>query len=78
MIEIGLDRSDDLDALRQCRNRGGSAPGFELIEILLMRIDRVLRDQCRVVTEPFRRQHKVAIALPRRVVRFLGVLISGA
>ena len=64
MIKIRLDGSDDLDPARQCRDCGRRAPCLELIEIFLMGIDRVLRDQCRVVTEPFRRQHKVAIALP--------------
>jgi len=45
VIEIGLDRSNDLDALGQRRDRCRGTPGLELIEVFLMRVDGVLRDQ---------------------------------
>ncbi len=64
MIEIGLDRRDDLDAACQCCNRRRRAPGFELIEILDVRVDRVLRDQCRVIAKLFGGKHEIAIAFP--------------
>ena len=54
MIEIRLDGGDDLDPAGQCRNGGSGAPRFQLVEILLVRIDRVLGDQGRIVAEPFR------------------------
>ena len=78
MIEIRLDRGDDLDPAGQCRDRRRRAPCLELIEILLMRIDRVLRDQRRIVAELLGRQHQIAIALPRRIIGLFGILISGA
>ena len=74
-IEIRLDRGDDLDPARQCRERRRGAPRLELVEILLMRVDRVLGDQRRIVAEPLGRQHEIAVALPRSVIGFFGILI---
>jgi hypothetical protein len=75
MIEIRLDRRDDLDPARQCCDRGRGAPGFELVEILDMRVDGVLRDQCRIVAKLFRGKHEIAIAFPGSVVGLIGILV---
>lgn len=64
MIEIGLDRGDDLDPAGQRGQCGRRAPGLELIEILLMRIDRVLRNQRGVVAQRLCREQEIAVALP--------------
>jgi len=77
MIEIWLDRRDDLDAARQRRESGGRRPGLQLIQALGVRIDRVLRDERRVVTQRLGFKHQRPVALPGGVIGLVGVLQCG-
>jgi hypothetical protein len=75
MEQIGLDRRNDLDPAGQRSQRCCRTPGLELIEIFLMRIDGVLRDQGRIVTQRLGLQDQRLVALPRRIIRLFRILM---
>src|SRR5471030_707215 len=78
VIEHRLDGGDDLEAARQRRDRRRRGPGFELVEILAVRIGRVLGDQHAVVAQLLGLQHELLVALPRGVVRLERVVQRSA
>ncbi len=78
MVDVGLDGGDDLDAAGQRGQRGGGGPGFELVMVGQMRVDRVLRDQGGIKPQRLGLQHHGAVVLPRGVERFGGILQRGA
>ena len=78
MVEIGLDRRDDLDAIGQRRDCRRRCPRFELIELFVVGIDGVLSDQRGIEAEPFCFQNQVTIAGPGSIVGFGGILKRGA
>jgi hypothetical protein len=49
VIEIRLDRRDDLDGVRQARERRRRRPRLELVPVRIVRIDRMLGDKRRIV-----------------------------
>lgn len=78
VVEIGLDGGEDLDAAGERREGRRGGPGLDLVPVRQVRVDRVLRDEGRVITQGLGLQHRVAIVRPGGVERLGRVLPRGA
>jgi hypothetical protein len=78
VVEVGLDRGDDLDALGQRRQRRGGRPGFELLAFAIVRVDGVLGHQDRIEAQRLGRLHQRAVARPSAQIPKRGEGSAGA